>query len=117
MGQEDKIRLRVREHGIVLAGGLFVIGFCLFILVMGLCYPSAGGSRAVFAAALLLMAACGAAMCAAYFLRGLTAEGMDICYVNSIGRKREFSLDDIGYCKFGLYGSRREAMIESLVQF
>ena len=46
MEQEDKIGIQVKEHGIVLVGGIFILGFSLFILVMGLCYPSGEIGRA-----------------------------------------------------------------------
>ena len=59
MEQEDKIGIQVKEHGIVLVGGIFILGFSLFILVMGLCYPSGGGNRLVFALVLFLMMVCG----------------------------------------------------------
>lgn len=117
MEQEDRIRLSVRENKIVLAGGMIVIGFSLFILVMGIRYPSAEGNHLVFAAGLFLMMLCGMMMCVAYFHRELTVEDMNIHYVNYIGKGKEFSLDDIGYCKLKLYGNKKEALIESLVLF
>lgn len=117
MEQEDRIRLSVRENKIVLAGGMIVIGFSLFILVMGIRYPSAEGNHLVFAAGLFLMMLCGMMMCVAYFHRELTVEDMNIHYVNYIGIGKEFSLDDIGYCKLKLYGNKKEALIESLVLF
>jgi hypothetical protein len=115
--QEDKISFQVREHIIVLCGGILIIGFCLFILVMGLRYPSAGANRLVFALVLAGMLACGVFVCIMYFHRALTVEEMKICYVNIFGRRTSFSLDDIGYCKLGLYGSKREPAIESLVLY
>ena len=63
MKQEDKISFQVREHIIVLCGGILIIGFCLFILVMGLRYPSAGANRLVFALVLAGMLACGVFVC------------------------------------------------------
>lgn len=113
MEQRDEIRLKVKEHEIVLAGGFFVIGFCLFILLMGIFQPAADGNRWVFALTLFCMTVCGIMVCTSYFLRGLTVEGMDIRYVNPVGRKTLFSLDDIGYCKLKMYGSKKEMSIES----
>lgn len=117
MEQEDKISFRVREHGIVLAGGIFVIGFSLFILVMGLRYPSAGGNRFVFVLALFAMIVCGMIVCLMYFRRSLRVDEMRICYVNLFGKRKEFSLDDIGYCKLGLYGNKKNPAIESLILY
>lgn len=113
MEQEDKIRIKVREHGVVLAGGIFIISFCLFILLMGILQPSAGGNRSVFALTLFVMTVCGIMVCAAYFFRRLSVEEMNICYVNFVGKRIVFSLDDIGYCKLKIYGSKKEASIES----
>ena len=97
MEQEDKIGIQVKEHGIVLVGGIFILGFSLFILVMGLCYPSGGGNRLVFALVLFLMMVCGVMVCITYFHRRLTVEEMNLCYVNAIGKRREFSLNGIAY--------------------
>lgn len=117
MEQEEKISFQVKEHGIVLAGGIFVIGFVLFILVMGLRYPSAGGNRPVFIVVLAMMMACGILVCAMYFHRRLMVEEMKICYVNFAGKKREFSLNDIGYCKLGLSGNKKEPHVESITVY
>lgn len=68
----------------------------------------------MFALILFLMTVCGIVVCAAYFCRSLTVEEMNIYYVNCMGKKTSFSLDDIGYCKLKLYGSKNEPLIESL---
>lgn len=115
MEQEDKIIFQVKEHGIVLAGGIFVIVFVLFILVMGLRYPSEGGNRPVFIAVLIVMLVCGIFVCATYFQRRLMVAEMNLCYVNYRGKKREFSLNDIGYCKLGLSGNKKEPHVESIL--
>lgn len=117
MEQEDKISIKVREHGIVLAGGIFIIGFSLFILLMGILQPSSGGNRFVFGLTLFLMMVCGIVVCAAYFLRSLSVEEMEICYVNHMGKKKLFSLDDIGYCKLKIYGGKKDAGIESFIVY
>lgn len=117
MEREDKISFQVKEHGIVLAGGIFVIGFVLFILVMGLRYPSAGGNRPVFVTALAAMLACGILVCVMYFHRRLIVEEMRIYYVNFRGKKKEFSLNDIGYCKLGLSGNKKEPYAESIIVY
>lgn len=117
MEREDKIRIQVREHGIVLVGGFLILGFSLFILVMGLRYPSGGGNRLVFVLTLFLMMVCGIIVCITYFHRRLTVEEMDLCYVNSIGKRRAFSLNDIGYCKLRIYGNKREAVVESFILY
>lgn len=117
MEQGDKISFQVKEHGIVLAGGIFVIGFVLFILVMGLRYPSAGGNRPVFIVTLAVMMTCGILVCVMYFHRRLVVEEMNICYVNFFGKQKNFSLNDIGYCKLGLSGSKKEPHVESIIVY
>lgn len=108
--QDDRIRLQVREHWVVLAGGLFTLGFALFILLMDLGYPAAEGSRTLLVLGLLFMAVCGIMVCMTYFCRRLSVEDMDIYYVNHIGKKKHFTLDDIGYCKLILADNREESV-------
>lgn len=81
--------------GAVLAGILFVV-----LLTM---YPN--GSVIVRLAGYLVTAliiCMGIGMCIGCRNRKMRAEERALCYTDSLGRKKTFSLDDIGYCKAAL---------------
>lgn len=109
------ISFKVREHRIILASGVLTILFTFFILIMRLKYPSADGNRIIFYSALSLLFIVGIICCIRGTLRGLCVEEMDICYVNWRGRKKEFTLDDIGYCKLELSSNQDNLIIYDLL--
>lgn len=112
---EEAVKFQMREHGIVLLSGIFTLLFTLFILVMGVKYPSSGGYRWVFYLALLGLSAAGIVCCIKGIRRGLTVEEMNICYVNWIGKKKTFTLDDIGFCKMDLSGNKDDIVLYDLL--
>lgn len=116
MEQENQIRFQVRENNMALFAGVFAVGAAIAVLVLRLLYPSAEdiskdyGAIAAkmpsifFYLTLLLMAAAGTFCCVKFFLRGLSVDDMNICYVNSIKKRKDFNLDGIGYCKISFLG-------------
>lgn len=115
MQPDSHIRFRVREHWIVPVGGVMILLFTLFILIMGLKYPSAGGNRVIFCSVLLLFFIIGIVCCISGILRGLSVEGMNIQYANWRGRKKYFTLDDIGYCKLVLSSNQHNFIVYDLL--
>lgn len=97
-----QVMFRVREHWIVLGSGVFATLFTLFILIMGLKSPSADGNRAVFFTIIFLLFVIDLGCCIRGSLHCLSVDGMKMYYVNWYGKKRFFTLDDIGYCKLEL---------------
>lgn len=110
MKPDGYISFRVREYRIVIAAGVLTILFTLFILIMGLKYPSADGNRIIFYSALLILLIIGIGCCIRGIFHSLTVEEMNMHYVNCMGRKTSFTLDDIGYCKMKL-GSNQQKLI------
>lgn len=115
MQQDSRMMFRVREHWIVPAGGVMILLFTVFILIMGLKYPSAGGNRVIFGSVLFLFFIIGIVCCISGILRGLVVEEMNIQYVNWRGRKKSFSLDDIGYCKLILSSNQHNLIVYDLL--
>lgn len=113
--QENSVKFQMREHRIVLFSGIFTLLFTLYILVMGIKYPSSGGYRWIFYLALLGLSAAGIVCCIRGICRGLLVEEMNICYVNWMGKKRAFTLDDIGFCKMDLSGNKDNIVLYDLL--
>lgn len=109
------ISFRVREYRIVIAAGVLTILFTLFILIMGLKYPSADGNRIIFYSALLILLIIGIGCCVRGIFHSLTVEDMNIYYVNCMGRKTSFTLDDIGYCKLKLASNQQKIILYDLL--
>lgn len=112
---EDGIKLQVRENSSALVCGVLAIGFALFILLMRFLHPSGGGGGAFLYLPVLCMILGGAACLMLYFRRKLTVEEMNICYVNSIGKEKSFTLDEIGYCKIGLRNGMHDLVLYDLL--
>lgn len=111
---EDGIKFQVRENRTALVCGVLAIGFAFFILVMWILHPSGRGGGAFLYLPLLCMLLGGAACFLLYYHRKLIVEEMNICYVNWIGRKKQFTLDDIGYCKVGAGGDMNRVVLYDL---
>lgn len=95
---EAEIEVREGRMGAVIGCAAILMGILLLILYIS--HPA----EAVFAELVcclvsLLMAAAGTILCMNARNRKLVAAGMDLCYVNWMGKKKYFSLDEIGYCK------------------
>lgn len=101
---EDGIKFQVRENRTALVCGVLAIGFAFFILAMWIFHPSGRGGGVLLYLPLLCMLLGGVACFLLYYHRRLIVEEMNMCYVNWIGRKKQFTLDDIGYCKVGAGG-------------
>ena len=98
---EDGIKFQVRENKAALVCGAADLGIALYIFVMRLLYPSERGGGALLYLPLFCMILGGVACFMIYINRKLIVEEMDIYYVNWIGRKKQFTLDEIGYCQIG----------------
>lgn len=103
--EEEKISFQVRENKTALLCGTLTVAFSLFIWIMRLLHPSAGGGGVLFYLPLMCMLLFGAVCFVLYFNRKLIVEEMRICYVNFFGRKKCFTLDEIGFCKIGTRGN------------
>lgn len=113
--REGAVAFRMREHRIVSAGGIFTVLFAFFILAMGMEYPASGSNKVLFYVEVCALAAVGILGCVRGLFRGLSVDEMNMCYVNWRGRKKIFSLDDIGYCKVGLSNGRDDIVLYDLL--
>ena len=111
---EDGIKFQVRENRTALVCGVLAIGFAFFILAMWIFHPSGRGGGALLYLPLLCMLLGGAVCFLLYYHRKLIVEEMNLCYVNWIGRKKQFTLDDIGYCKVGAGGDMNRVVLYDL---
>lgn len=112
---ENGIKFQVRENRAVLICGVLAIGIAVFIFIMWLLHPSGRGGGVLLYLPLLCMIGVGALYLVMYFHKGLTVDEMDICYVNWSGKKKEFTLDDIGYCKIGGRGADNMIVLYDLL--
>lgn len=111
---EEGIRFQVRENRTALLCGALAIAFAIFILIMSLRHPSGRGGGALLYLPLLCMLLSGVGCFVLYYNRKLFVEEMKLCYVNSIGKRKEFTLDEIGYCKIGVGGNRNAVVLYDL---
>lgn len=107
---DDGIKFQVRENKTALACGALAIGLAFIIPVMKLLHPSGRGGGALFYLPLFCMLLGGMACLLLYFNRKLIVDERNICYVNWIGKKKLFSLDQVGCCKMGA-GSSMDQMV------
>lgn len=113
--EEEGIRFQVRENRTALVCGVLAVLFAVFILVMRLLHPSGRGGGVLLYVPLLCMLAGGAACWVLYFNRKLIVEEMNICYVNFFGKRKQFKLDEIGFCKIGVGGNRSGLVMYDLL--
>ena len=102
---EDGIKFQVRENKTALVCGVADFGVIFYIFIMRLLYPSERGGGALLYLPLFCMLLGGVACFLMYINRKLIVEEMDICYVNWIGKKKPFTLDEIGYCQIKKFGA------------
>lgn len=115
MEDSTKIKIQVRESRIALAAGGASIVFAFFILLMYLLHPKKDGGGLFLYVPLLLMLASGAAFCMIYHNRKVLVEEMDICYVNLLGKRKQFTLDGIGFCKIDMGGGKAVLLLYDLL--
>lgn len=111
---EDGIKFQVRENKTALVCGALAVGFALFIVIMRLLHPSGKGGGALLYLPLFCMLLGGAVCFLLYFNRKFIVEEMNIYYVNWIGRTKQFTLDEIGYCKIGAGGDMSRVVVYDL---
>ena len=112
---EDGIKFQVRENKTAPVCGALAVFFALFILVMSFLHPSGRGGGVLLYLPLLCMLLGGAACFLLYINRKLIVEENNLCYVNWIGRLKQFALDEIGFCKMGMSGSMNQIVLYDLV--
>lgn len=112
---EDGIRFQVRENKTAFVCGVLAVGFAVFIMVMRFLHPSAKGGGTLLYLPILCMFFGGVVCFMMYYNRKLTVEDMNICYVNWMGRLRQFTMDEIGYCKIGTPGDMNRIVLYDLL--
>lgn len=106
MEEQGKISFQVRENRMApVVGGASVV-FAIFIFVMWLLHPKGGGGGLLLYLPLLFMLGGGIGICAVYFNKRVIVDEMNICYVNSFRKRKEFTLDEIGFCKLEMGGGK-----------
>lgn len=115
MEDNGKIEFQARESRIALAVGAASVLFAAFILVMYLLHPKQDGGGLFLYIPLLVMLASGVALCVVYCNKRVTVEEMNICYVNSMGKKKQFTLDEIGFCKIEMGGGKTTLTLYDLL--
>lgn len=115
MEEHTKIQIQIRESRIALAAGGVSIVFAFFILLMYLLHPKKDGGGFFLYLPLLLMLASGVAFFVIYYNKKLLVEEMDICYVNLFGKTRQFTLDEIGFCKIDMGGGKAALSLYDLL--
>lgn len=81
--------------GAILAGILFGILVTIYS-------KDSGMVKGVSYLVIVLIIGMGIGMCYGGFHRKMTVEDRTLCYTNRLGRRKSFSLDEIGYCKAAL---------------
>lgn len=114
MGQAGEIKFQVKENKMALAAGAIAIAASVGVLVLRLLHPSEQGGGALLYLPLVLMAAAGVYCCMSYFCRRLTIDNINLTYVNSMGRKKVFTLDGIGYCEIAFFGGGNSVKLYDL---
>ncbi|MDE6845354.1 MAG: hypothetical protein K2J99_06260 [Lachnospiraceae bacterium] len=115
MEWEDGIKFQVRENRAELVCGVFAIGISVFTFIMWMFHPSGEGGGVLLYLPLLCMIAAGVLFLVIYFHRRLIVDDMNICYVNWIGKRKEFTLDEIGFCKIGGRGANNMIVLYDLL--
>lgn len=111
---EEGIRFQVRENRTALLCGALAVAFAIFILIMRLLHPSDRGGGALLYLPLLCMLLFGVGCFVLYCNRKLIVAEMELCYVNLFGKRKNFTLDEIGFCKIGAGGNRNAVVLYDL---
>lgn len=88
------------------AVGIASAAFVVFIFLMYLLHPKKEGGGLFLYLPLLLMLVGGVILCVVYYNKKVVIEETTICCVNWIGKKRQFTLDEIGFCKVEMGGGK-----------
>lgn len=110
-----KISFQVRESRMSLVTGGVSIAFAAFIFVMWLLHPKREGGGLLLYLPLLFMLGSGIWFCIVYFHKRVTVEEMTIHYVNSLKKSKQFTLDEIGFCKLEIGGGKITLAIYDLM--
>lgn len=113
--RKPEICFQVRENRTALICGVLAVGVVFFILAMRLLHPSGRGGGALLYVPLVCMLAGGVFFLVLYYNRKLTVSDMELCYVNLFGRRKDFTLDQIGFCKIGAGGSQNLCVLYDLM--
>ena len=111
---EDGVKFQVRENKTALVCGVLAIGLAFFILAMRLLHPSVKGGGALLYLPLLCMFFGGVVCFLMYFNRKLDVDEMNLCYVNLTGKKKQFTLDEIGFGQIGTGGDINRVVLYDL---
>lgn len=106
MEDKAKVEFQVRESRIALVVGAASAAFSIFIFVMYLLHPKKEGGGMLLYLPLLFMFVSGALLCVVYRNKRVLVEEMNICYVNLLGKRKQFTLDAIGFCKIEMGGGK-----------
>lgn len=109
------IEFQVRESRIAFVAGAASIVFAVFIFIMYNLHPKSEGGGLFLYLPLLLMLAGGMVVCVISFHKKVIVEEMNICYVNSIGKRKCFTLDEIGFCKIEMGGGKATLALYDLI--
>lgn len=112
---QDGIKFQVRENGAALVSGGLGIAISICILILWLFYPSDNGGGMLLYLPLSCLLLFGVLCLVMFFHRRLTVDEMKICYVNWIGKRKEFTLDEIGFCKIGGKGADNKVIVYNLL--
>ena len=113
--REDGVKFQVRENKTALVCGVLAIGLAFFIMAMRLLHPSVKGGGALLYLPLLCMALGGMVCFLMYFNRKLVVDEMELCYVNWLGRMKQFTLDEIGFGQIGTSGDMNRVVLYDLL--
>lgn len=115
MDEQGKISFQIRESRMSLVAGILSIVFAIFIFAMWILHPKGQGGGLLLYLPLLCMAGSGIAFCAVYCNRRVIVEEMNIQYVNSLKKRKAFTLDEIGFCKLETGGGKITMILYDLV--
>lgn len=112
---EDGVKFEVRENKSTFVCGVIAFAVVFFIFAMWQIYPSAKGGGTALYLPLFCMLLGGVAFFMMCFNRKLIVDEMNICYVNWMRRVKQFTLDEIGYCKVGAGGDQGQVVLYDLL--
>lgn len=112
---KGKIQFQVRESRIALVVGAASSAFAVFIFIMYLLHPKKEGGGLFLYLPLLVMLVSGLLFCVVYFNKRVSVEQNSICYINWIGKRKQFTLDEIGFCKIEMGGGKTIMILYDLL--